>query len=254
MVFFKFEKFWNAFIKLWGAVPYTLAIILVSMLFASILGLGLAAMKMSKKGWVRRIGYIYSAAVRATPFLVLLFVVFYGLPALTRKMGFSLDDKGPLFFVFFSLMLMGASRLSDVFRSAYEAVDKGQMEAAYSVGLTGPQALFRIVVPQAFYIAIPNLGNNLLIMMLETSLGYNIGAFDLMGTAKQMNALQNGANTLEIYLATALIYWMFALILDRVFTIIERRLGRHYKSLSEGAGKKKSFKLSSLKKGGEVNV
>lgn len=230
---FSFEALAATFTKLFSRIPFTLMMVAASMGIGSILGLLLAKWKMGRNGILRKLSFGYSAVIRGTPFLVLLFVTYYGLPLALQYLGVNMNQLAKSWFLLIALSMMAGSRLSDVFRSAYEAVDKGQIEASYSVGLTGWQAFKRIMLPQAAYISLPNMGNTLLGIMMETSLGYNIGVFDLMGQAKQINALSYGVHTMEVYVAVGLIYWGFSLLLDKGTNVLEKHMGRHYKALTQ---------------------
>ena len=121
--------------------------------------------------------------------------------------------------------------MSEVIRSAYESVDKGQFEAAVSVGLSPFQAYRRIVFPQAFVVAIPNFGNSLLELIKEGSLAYTIGLIDVMGKANLIIASNYNAHALEIYLALSIIYWIISIVIEQVFLKFEKGFSKGKQSL-----------------------
>uniref|UniRef100_UPI0025CE7F2D amino acid ABC transporter permease n=1 Tax=uncultured Phascolarctobacterium sp. TaxID=512296 RepID=UPI0025CE7F2D len=156
--------------------------------------------------------YIYM--LRCTPSIVLLFIVFYGLPKfLLEVFDYDINDLSRAVFVIITFTLLFAASISEVMRAAYLAVDKGQYEAAVSAGLSPLLALRRIVLPQAAVIALPNFGNSLLSLLKEGSLAYTIGLIDLLGAGQMIVARAYGASALEVYIAVGLIYWLLSLLL-----------------------------------------
>ncbi|GAA3334395.1 hypothetical protein GCM10020331_102180 [Ectobacillus funiculus] len=93
---------------------------------------------------------------------MLLFIVYYGLPQLLNGLGLNLNEIYKGIFVIITLSLLFAAAMAEVMRSAYESLDKGQYEAGVSIGLSGMQTFIRIILPQCFVIALPNLGNALI--------------------------------------------------------------------------------------------
>lgn len=198
----------------------TLICVLATVVIGSIFGFLLVLCKLSKKKFLKSFAYTLTDIIRSTPFIVMLFLLYYGLP----KFFPELNNINKIYFLILALIIFASSRLSEIMRSAYEAIDRNQMEASLSVGLSVPQALIKIVVPQAFYIALPNLGNLLVGMVLETALGFTIGIYDVMGAAKLTNAREYGAHNLEIYVAVALIYWVVSLLIAGLTGQLENML------------------------------
>ena len=112
--------------------------------------------------------------------------------------------------------------MSEVIRSAYQSVDKGQYEAGVSVGLSNFQVFRRIVVPQAFVVALPNFGNGLLELIKEGSLAYTIGLIDVMGKAQLIIDSRFNAHALETYLALSIIYWVLSILIEQSFLKLEK--------------------------------
>ena len=238
MKIFTFSEFAETFPLLFPYIGITLLIVAVTMVISFVLAIGLAACKLGKNRFLRTIAYGYTEIIQGTPFLVLLFVVFYGLPILFECFGVDLYNWDKAYFLLIALVLFSTSRLSETFRSAYETVDPFQMEAAVSVGLSGPQAMLRVIFPQAFYIALPNIGNVIISALLETSLGFTIGQIDILGQAKLINARSYGMYTIEVFMATAVVYWILTMIIARVTQLCERafakRMGISYAKKRKG--------------------
>ena len=112
--------------------------------------------------------------------------------------------------------------MSETFRAAILSVEKGQMEAAISVGMTKWQAMKRIVLPQAFVIALPNFGNSFIGLIKDTSLAFVVSIVELMGKAKIVGA--QGLNFFEVYIVVALIYWGVCIIVEKLLAILEKKV------------------------------
>lgn len=125
-------------------------------------------------------------------------------------------------FVFFAFILNVSAYLSETFRGAILAVDKGQIEAALSIGMNRWQATKRIVLPQAIVIALPNFGNSFISLIKDSSLAFVVSVVELMGKAKIVGAA--GLNFFEVYIVVALIYWIICIIIERIMVYIERKI------------------------------
>lgn len=170
---------------------------------------------------------IYIHILRCTPSIVLLFIVFYGIPKFVLVLfGININFCPKIIFVIIALSLLYSAQLAEIIRSALIAVGKEQYEAALSVGLSPFQSLFRIIFPQAFVIAIPNLGNSLISLLKEGSLAYTIGLIDIMGSGNLIIARNYGAYALETYIALAVIYWTLTLIIENIFKFLQNHFSK----------------------------
>lgn len=211
-------------------LPYltvTLVVGVTSILTGSILGMLLAWAKLSGHKVIRALADGYTYIIRCTPSIVLLFIVFYGLPKfMEAEFGIDLDDLSRAIFVIITFTLLFGAYVSEVFRSAYETVDKGQYEAAVTIGLSPKQAFFRVMLPQAAVIALPNFGNSVINLMKESALAYTIGLIDLLGRTNLIIAKNYGAYGIELYVACLLIYWGLSLVIEQAFLRMESYLDR----------------------------
>jgi L-cystine transport system permease protein len=218
--------------RLLAFLPVTLLIMGGTVIFGSLLGLALAKTRMSRNRVLRALSSAYTLAMRCTPSIVLLFILYYALPELVQALfGLDINGVSRAFFVILALTLLFAANMGELMRSAYEAVDKGQREAALSTGLSETQAFFRITAPQAAAVALPNFGNALIALMKEGALAYTIGLIDMMGQGTLIISRNYGAYGLETYIALALIYWGLTIIFERAFRGIEKYLSRGKRSL-----------------------
>lgn len=208
-------------------IKVTIPLTLLSFAVSLVLGLILAVVQVANIRGLKQIAFIYIWIFRGTPLLVQLFIIFFGLPGLGIMI-----DAFPAAVLAFGLNL-GAYN-AEVFRSAIEAVPGGQLEAAYMVGLNYPQALRRIIMPQAFKIAFPNLFNNLISLLKDTSLASSITVIELFTAAQQI-----AARTYEpfaLYCEAALIYLAFSTLLTWLQTYLERKFV--WKSTADNVGSK----------------
>ncbi len=203
----------------------TLAIMLATVFFGGILGFILAFCKL--KGRVSaKIAQAYIYIIRCIPSIVMLFMVYYGLPKFLLVFNIDINNYDRAFFVILTFSLLFAASMAEVFRTAYIAIDKGQTEAALSIGLTPLQAFIRIVFPQALVVALPNFTNALVNLMKEGALAYTIGLIDLMGKGDLIIYNNQGAYNLETYIALSLIYWAMTIIIEKTFMHLEMRLSK----------------------------
>ncbi|MHB9798576.1 cystine ABC transporter permease [Pseudomonas sp. MT3] len=200
-----------------GAV-FTVVLSVGGMFFGLLLGFVLALMRLYgfiALSWLAR---IYVSFFRGTPLLVQLFMIYYGLP----QAGIELDPL-PAALIGFSLNM--AAYVCEILRAAIGSIDKGQWEAAASIGMTRAETLRRVILPQAARTALPPLGNSFISLVKDTALAATIQVPELFRQAQLITA-----RTFEVftmYLAAALIYWILASILSHLQNRLEDRVNRH---------------------------
>lgn len=221
--YFDVSYIWSALPDLLPYLWVTLYIAAFSVIGGTLFGLVLAAAKLSTNKFLRALANGYTTIIRCTPSIVLLFLVYYGIPAFSEGLfGIYLQNVSTGVFVVVTFSLQFAAMMSEVIRSSYLAIDRGQFEAAVSVGLTPFQAYRRIIFPQAFVVALPNFGNGLISVLQEGALAYTIGFIDVVGKANLIIANNYGTHTLEIYLALAVIYWVISISIEKIFSVLEK--------------------------------
>ena len=216
-------------------IPYfgiTFAVVLGTIVLGMALAVLLFAQKQSKKRWARTLADGYINIIRCTPSIVLLFIVYYGIPKIAlTAFDLNLNFSSKLIYVIISLSLIYGSSLAEVIRSAYLALGRSQYEAALSIGLTPFQAIRRVMLPQGIVIALPNLGNSLISLFKEGSLAFTIGLIDMMGAGNLIISRNYGAYSLETYIALAIIYWSITLIIEQIFLKLEKHYSKGRRSL-----------------------
>jgi polar amino acid transport system permease protein len=185
--------------------------------FAILIGLSIgilaALARTSNVKILNLIGATYVEVFRNTPLLIQIFIIFFGLPGIGIKLSPYLSGLTAL------VLYVGAYN-TEVIRAGLEAVPKGQMEAAKSLGLTGVQTFLYIILPQTFRISLPALGNNWVALVKNSSLVSVIGMVELTWVASDLNALT--FRSFELFGAATLFYLILIFILINIQGLVEK--------------------------------
>lgn len=196
-------------------IRVTIPLTLISFALSFVLGLILALFQVTNIKGLKQFSMFYIWIFRGTPLIVQLFIIFFGLPSI----GIVLEAF-PSAILGFGLNL--AAYNAEIFRSSIMAIPKGQTEAGYMVGLSYPQVMARIILPQSFPIAFPSLFNNLISLLKDTSLAASITVVELFTVTQQI-----AARTYEpfaLYLEAAFIYLIFSTLLSWLQRYLEKKL------------------------------
>jgi len=218
-----FEYILNILPKFIKIFPFTVLIIAISGTLGLFLAIVITAARIKKIPVINEIIEVYISFFRSTPGIIHLFLVYYGLPIFLNQFVIDINWWSRAAYSILALVLFNGAYLSEILRPAYLSVDKGQHEAADSIGLSGFKKLYRIILPQAVPIALPNLGNALIDLIKDTSVLFIIGLVDIMGKAKLLIANDYGVKKLEVYIVVGLIYWVLTFTTDFVMKRIEGR-------------------------------
>ncbi|MET3558155.1 L-cystine transport system permease protein [Streptococcus rupicaprae] len=225
MVNFSLSRVGEFLPQLLPFIPVTLLLIGLTFVIGSLLGGALTWIQLSNEVGVRKIAEGYIFILRCTPPIVLLFLVFYGIPEFLKWwIGLDINNWPRSVFVVITLILLFAAMISEVFKSAYLALPKGQEEAGLSIGLTPFQTFSRILLPQIIKLALPNMTTALLNLMKDAALAYTIGMVDIMGAANLIVGRNLGNYSLETYTAVAIIYWGLSLLFSLVSQWLEQTI------------------------------
>ncbi len=219
------EYFLETLFKLIPFLRVTIYIAGVAMALGLIFGSVLAVMKLSKIFIIRKIADLFTTIIRCTPGVVLLFLSYYGIPLIFSAVGIDLNGISKTSFSILALTMYSSATLSEIIRPAYLSINKGQMEAALTVGLTRFQAMRTVILLQLFYVALPNFGNMLIALFQESALAYLIGVTNVMGQARVINSINYGVHIIEIYFAVSLLYWFLSLITGKAVDALSNHLG-----------------------------
>lgn len=198
-------------------VLVTLSLALLAEVFGGILGLFLALMKISRSRLLRFPAQVYIDIFRGTPLLVQITIIYFT-PA-----SIGIRPESLFFAGLVALTLNSAAYVAEIFRAGIQSIDKGQMEAGRATGLTYPQTMRYIIVPQAFRRVIPPLTNEFVMLIKDTSLVSVIGLVELLRAAQEIQSQTFNSSALT---AAALIYLAICLPLIYLTNALERRLNR----------------------------
>ena len=199
-------------------IMVTIPLTVISFSIAMIIAIIVAMIQFAKIPVLRQIARFYIWIVRGTPFLVQLYVVFFGLP----KLGVIIDPFPCAVLVF---SINEGAYCAETMRAALESVSVGQIEAGYCVGLSYLQIMRRIVLPQALRTAFPPLSNSLIGMVKDTSLAANITVAEMFMATQRIVA--RTYEPLALYIEVALIYLFFSTVLTRLQNAGEKKLNKY---------------------------
>jgi His/Glu/Gln/Arg/opine family amino acid ABC transporter permease subunit len=206
------------------AMGQTLLLALCGLFFACILGLIFGLLSVVKSRVCNIISTIFVDVIRGIPMIVLAFFVYFGLPQLVNgipgvKVTLSSLQAGTIV-----LALNCGAYMAEIIRAGIQSVDKGQMEAARSLGLPYWKAMYRVVLPQAIRTMIPSIINQFIITLKDTSILSVIGFPELVNTAKNVQA--NTMRSFEVWFIVGIMYLIVITIMSRLAKVLERRLNR----------------------------
>ena len=208
-------------------VPYldvTFLVLILTLFFGTILGFVLAVWKLGKSLILRKVAYAFTTAMRCTPSIVLLFLVYYGLAQ------FDAVKQGPLWpylrepywCALIAMTMHTAAYIAEIIRGAIQAVPPGEVEAARSLGMSRAQTMWHIILPRAARIGLPAYSNEVILMLKASSLASTITLLELTGMARTIIA--RTYLPVEIFFAAGLFYLAMTFILVQVFRWLERKL------------------------------
>ncbi|MBB3521179.1 amino acid ABC transporter permease [Rhizobium sp. BK456] len=208
--------------ELLKALPLTLAITFTAMIAGLLLALIATTFRVRRIPVLSQLADLYVSYARSVPVVLQLFVAFYGLPLVVAL--FEVEDfVSPNVAAIVGLSLYHGGYLSEVLRPAYLAVERGQHDAADSLGYTFLQKILRVVGPQAVHIALPGYGNSIIYLIHNVALVMYIGAADVMATAHLVMERDYNQYQFETYLVLAVIYSLLCLVAWMVVRFFETR-------------------------------
>lgn len=211
-------------LKLWSKYYFvfleglcgTLLLATVTVFFGTLLGIVVALMRMSNVKFLNALVRVYTEIIRGTPILLQLYFFWLGLPKISP---IELSDTAC---IVIALIVNSSSYIAEIIRAGIGAVDKGQWEAAQSVGLTPAHTLSRIILPQAIKNILPALGNQFILMVKETSLASVFFVGELMTSYKTVQSTT--FLSLPSLTIVGIIYFIVTFLLSQLVTLIERRM------------------------------
>lgn len=220
---FNLEYFWTVWPQLLEAVPFTLYFIVMSSLVSLLAGIIVALIRIPRLPVLYQLTEVWMSFVRSMPFVLLLFLSYFLLPLPLQTLDVDTNAIPKEVYVYVAMIIHYGPIIAEVIRPAYEAVPRGQTEAAIAFGLSAWHRVTRILLPQALPIMLPGMVNQLIEIIKDTSLMYMIGLMDLMGRANLLIHLRMGEGKLECYIAVAIIYWILISALELLAARLDER-------------------------------
>lgn len=225
---FDIELVFSQIPELLKYLPVTLELAILAMLLGVAFGLLLAVVKMKKIPVLTQIAGFYISIIRGTPAIVQLYIAYFGIPMFLKYMnlnhGTSFDISAFPGFAC-AVLAMGFNESAynaEIIRGALTSVDKGQIEAASSMGMTYFQTLRRVILPEAITVALPGLGNSFIGMIKGTSLAFVCAVVEMTAQGKILGG--RNYRYFEVYVSLAIIYWVVTIIVEQILKFIERKL------------------------------
>lgn len=207
-------KYYTTYID---ATVTTLKVSLIALLIGLLLGIVICLAKISTIKVLNVLATIYVEVIRNTPILVQIMIIYFALP----EVGISFT---PFMSAIIALSINSGAYVSEIFRSGILAIDKGQMEAGRSLGLSYFQTMKFIIFPQALKNSLPALGNEFISLVKESSIVYFVGVADIMFAA---NTVKNATyETFGPYLIAAAIYFIITSVLSFLVKRLEKKLAK----------------------------
>ncbi|MCD7715665.1 MAG: amino acid ABC transporter permease [Lachnospiraceae bacterium] len=222
MYHFSMSYFADAFLPIIECMRVTLFVTFASFASAFVLAILLAVIAMTKNRVIQAVLKVWLSLFRGTPLLAQLFLFCYGIfPYMPGINQLSLTTQAVL-----CLALSYSAYMSETIRGAILSVDKGQMEACITCGMTSIQGYIHVVLPQAFRLAVPSLMNNFIECFKGSSLCSMVGVVDMMLRAKML--ANKTYRFIEVYLCVLILYWALNMIFVAVQKMIEHKANAIY--------------------------
>lgn len=205
----------------------TIVLSLTTVFLGSIIGLFATLLQQSPKKALRGLANIYTQVIRGTPLLVQLYIWLYGFPMIGLSipalpfLGETFGSRDFLTAVV-ALSINSGAYICELLRGGLESIDKGQMEAGRSLGLSRRQTMNAVIVPQAIRVILPGLGNEFITMIKESSIVSVVGIFDVMYTSNIIKA--STYSIFEPLIVISVIYFVLTFILTALMKRLEKRL------------------------------
>lgn len=235
-----FEYMLDILPRFFSVIPITAFIIAVSFSLGLLLSIVVTIVRVKKVPVLNPVMDIYLSFTRSAPILLQLFLFYFGLPVLLQSFGVAVTSVEAVAAAIACLVFYNGAFMSEILRPAYLAIDKGQFEAADSLGYTRWQKFTRITMPQIIPIALPGITNAMIHLIHDSSLVFAIGVVDIMGLANIIGSETYGLYQVEVFLTVAVIYWVISLVFEQLVKLFDRRRRKVLKMESyrpdEGAG------------------
>ena len=214
-----FQVYWYMLLQSLG---YTLILTLLALVFAMIIGLIFALCNVSHNKGLNAVGTIYVDAIRGVPLIVLAYFIYFGVPQAFRLMGVNNFRLPALQAGTIALAMNCGAYMAEIFRAGIQSIDKGQMEASRSLGLSYGLSMRKVILPQAFRVMIPSIINQFIITLKDTSILSVIGYPELTNMGKTISG--NTFKSLQTWAIVGIMYMIVIVTLSKIAKKLERKI------------------------------
>lgn len=209
-------------------LPVTLELTLVAMIVGILLGLLIAVIRINKIPVLSQLCAFFVSIIRGTPIIVQLYISYFGIPIALKYFNYyngtnyNINLIPGIVFAMVALGLNQSAFDSETIRSAILSVDRGQIEAAKSMGMSGGQVLRRVLIPQAGAVALLPLGNSIISLIKGTSLAFSCSVIEITAAGKILAG--RNYRYFEVYCSLAIIYWIITIVLEKLLKQLEKKI------------------------------
>lgn len=209
-------------------LPTTLYLTLISLLIGLVLGLLIALVRIKNIPVLTQLSVAFVSVIRGTPIIVQLYISYFGIPIALKYFNYyhgTSYDVNAIPGIVFAMVALGLNQSafdSETIRSAIQSVDRGQIDAARSMGMTGFQVLKRVILPQAGAVALLPLGNSVITLIKGTSLAFTCSVIEITAAGKILAG--RNYRYFEVYCSLAIIYWLVTFLLERLIKFLENKV------------------------------
>lgn len=208
------------------ALPMTFLIAFVPLLLGLLIGIVVALVRLSDWKISKVILNVYVSFYRGTPVILHIFLIYFGMPLIAEEwFDISLNGWPIVIFVIIALTLNAGAFLSEIIRSGIMSVTNHQIDAALSLGMTTFQMYRRIILPQAFVAAIPNLTNIIIAFLHSSSIAFLVSVKEITGAANIIAS--SNLKYLESFIAVGIVYWVVTILIEVLANQLEKKLTVH---------------------------
>jgi len=228
LLIFRPDPFWNILQFVQDGIVITVTVTLIS--FVLMLGIGMVGGlgRLSTNRVIYTVSTLYVELVRGIPLLVQLIAWYFAVPVIIQNIGKSIGSPAlegfqadPIVLAIIGLVFCYGAYMSEIYRAGIQSIPKGQMEAARSLGMTYFQAMRHVVLPQAFRVILPPIGNEFIALLKDSSLVSVVAVADLTRRGREYSSMH--FNPIEVWLLVALLYLVMTLFSARVVNWIEKK-------------------------------
>lgn len=210
------EEFIRTFPFFLKPLLLTFELTFASVLVGTVIGLFIALLKVSRFSLAQMIANVYITVIRGTPLIVQIFVLYFGF--------YKVIDLGQFWSAALALAVHSGAYIAEIFRGSIQSIDKGQMEAGLSLGMSPAQTMRRIILPQALKRSIPPLGNQFILSLKESSLAAFIAMDELFSMARRLSA--ETFDEMTFFLIVAVYYLVIVMLFTYLVNKLEKRMAK----------------------------